>query len=70
MELTKREREVLPLLGLPYKDICKRLNIHEGTLKCHYMNLSYKFPDQPNKLCIVLEALKRGIITLDEIVTE
>jgi DNA-binding NarL/FixJ family response regulator len=69
-ELTKRERDVLPLLALPYKEIAKRLGITSPTVRCYIANLSYKFPEQPNKLCIVLEALKKGIITLDEIVTE
>ena len=70
IELTKREREILPLLGLPYKDIQCRLNLSEGTVKNHITNISYKFPEQPNKICILLKALKEGIITLDEIVTE
>ncbi len=70
MKLTNREREILPLLGLQSKDIANRLCIGTNTVKKHIQNLSYKFPDQPNKLCIVLKALKEGIITLDEIVTE
>jgi DNA-binding NarL/FixJ family response regulator len=69
-ELTKRERDVLPLLALPYKEIAKRLGITSPTVRSYIASLSYKFPEQPNKLCIVLEALKQGIITLDEIVTE
>lgn len=70
MNLTKREREILPMLALPYKEIASRLFVSECTIKCHIASISYKFPEQPNKLCIVLEALKSGIITLDEIVTE
>lgn len=70
MELTKRERQILPMLALPYKEIGKRLGITRPTVRCHIANLSYKFPEQTNKLCIMLEALKQGIITLDEIVTE
>lgn len=70
MELTKREIEILPLLALPYKDIAERLGVSCATVRSHISNLSYKFPDQPNKLCIMLEVLKLGIITLDEIVTE
>lgn len=70
MELTKRERQILPMLALPYKEISKKLCIEISTVRCHIASLSYKFPEQQNKLCIVLEALKRGIITLDEIITE
>lgn len=70
IKLTKKEREILPLLGLPYKDIARILGVGCPTVRSHISNLSYKFPDQPNKLCIMLEVLKLGIITLDEIVTE
>ena len=49
-ELTKRERDVLPLLALPYKEIAKRLGVTKSTVRCHIANLSYKFPEQPNKL--------------------
>ena len=70
MKLTKREREILPMLALPYKEIGAKLGVACPTVRCHIASLSYKFPDQPNKLCIMLEALKQGIITLDEIVTE
>ena len=70
MELTKRGRQILPMLALPYKEIARILVVTCPTVRCHIANLSYKFPEQPNKLCILLEALKRGIITLDEIVTE
>ena len=70
MNLTKRERQILPMLALPYKEIAKRLVVACPTVRCHIKNLSYKFPEQDNKLCSMLEALKRGIITLDEIITE
>lgn len=70
MKLTKKERELLPLLCLPYKDICKKLYISEGTLKSHITNLLFKFPEQKNKQSIVIEAVKQGIITLDEVVTK
>ena len=70
MNLTKREREILPLLCLPYKEIQKRMNLSEGTVKNHIMNLIYKFPPMHNRSCILIEALREGIITLDEIVTE
>lgn len=70
MDLTKREREILPMLALPYKEIAERLGVTCPTVRCHIANLSYKFPEQTNKLCIMLEALRRGIITLEEIVTE
>lgn len=70
MELTKREREVLPLICLPLKTIQERLNLSEGTVKNHIMNISYKFPPTHNRFCILIEALKEGLITLDEIVTE
>lgn len=70
MELTNREREILQLMALPYKEIAVRLGISCHTVKTHANNIIYKFPEQNNKLSVILEALKRGIITLDEIVTE
>ena len=70
MNLTKREREVLPLLCLPLKEIQERMNLSEGTVKNHIFNLTYKFPPSHNRFCILIEALREGIITLDEIVTE
>ena len=70
MKLTKREREILPLIALPQKEIQKRLNLSEGTVKNHIVNLTYKFPPMYNRTCILIYALKEGIITLDEIVTE
>lgn len=70
IELTNREREILPLLALPYKEIAVRLCVSSHTIKTHANNILYKFPEQNNKLSVILEALKQGIITLDEIVTE
>ena len=70
MELTKREREILPLLCLSLKAIQKRLNLSEGTVKNHILNMSYKFPKFENRFCILIYALQEGIITLDEIVIE
>ncbi len=70
IKLTKREREILVHACLPIKDVAERLGIEIVTVKTHLANISCKFPEQPSKFCILLEALKRGIITLDEIVTE
>ena len=70
MNLTKKERHILPMLALPVKDVAERLGIAKPTFFAHLTNISYKFPEQPNKFCILLEAVKQGIITLDEIVTE
>ena len=70
MKLTKRECEILPLLCLPNKQISNNLHISVGTVSTHISNISYKFPDQKNRYSIVLEAIKRGIITIEEVVTE
>ena len=70
MELTKRERELLPLLCLPHSKIRERLRISEGTLRAHITNLLFKFPEQKNKSSIVVEAIKRGIIKLEDVETK
>ena len=69
MKLTKREREILPLLCLSNKQICNRLHITDGTVKTHIYNIISKFPEQANRSSIVLEAVKCGIIKIDEVVT-
>lgn len=69
MKLTKREREILPLLCLSYKQMSNKLNISEGTVRTHISNIMFKFPDQENRFSVVLEALKIGLINLDEIIT-
>ena len=70
MKLTKKEREVLPFYCLPKKEIAKRLGVSIGTVNTHIAHISYKIHYHPNRMCVLLEALKQGIITLDEIVTE
>ena len=69
MKLTKREREIFPLLCLSYKQMSNKLNISEGTVRTHISNIMFKFPDQENRFSVVLEALKIGLINLDEIIT-
>lgn len=69
MKLTKRELEILPLLCLSYKKISCRLNIAEGTVKTHITNIMYKFPEQENRCSVVLEAVKKGIISINEVIT-
>lgn len=69
MKLTKREREILPLLCLSYKKISDRLNISEGTVKTHITNIMFKFPEQENRYSVVLEALKIGLIKIEEVAT-
>ncbi len=70
MNLTKREREFLTLSALPVNEVANRMGISKATVFSHLANISYKFPEHPNKFCILLEAVKQGVITLDEIVTE
>ncbi len=69
MQLTKRELEILPFLCLSHKEMAERLCISETTVQSHLTNLSFKFPEQKNKQSILIEAIKRGIISLDEVVT-
>lgn len=69
MKLTKREREILPLLCLPTQKISKILCISKGTVTTHIKNIMFKFPEQENRFLVVLESVKQGIITIDEVIT-
>ncbi len=70
MKLTKREREILPLLCLTTQKISNYLCLSEGTVKTHIQNIMFKFPEQENRYSVVLEAVKKGIITIDDVVTK
>lgn len=70
MKLTKREIEILQLAHLSSNDICEKLCIAPGTLKTHITNLSFKFPNCNGKASYQIEALKSGLIELDDIFNE
>lgn len=70
MKFTKRELEILPLLCMSNKEIGNRLYISEQTVKTHIYNIAFKFPEQENRCSILLEAIKQGIITIEEVVTK
>lgn len=70
MKLTKREREILPLMCLSNKQISEKLFISPRTASTHVVNIMYKFPEQENRYSVVLEAVKRGIITIEEVITK
>ncbi len=70
MNLTKRQREILCLAHLSYKEICAKLGIRKPTLQSHIVNIHLKFPTCESRHECQITALKEGIITLDEIVME
>ena len=67
-ELTPRETEVLRLLalGLSNRDIASALEVGEETVKTHIAHLLAKL-EVENRGQAVVQALKRGIISLEEL---
>lgn len=67
-ELTTREREVLRhvALGLSNKDIAEALSVGEETIKTHVGHLLGKLGVE-NRAQAIVQALKRGLVSLDEL---
>jgi NarL family two-component system response regulator LiaR len=67
-ELTDRERDVLRhvALGLSNKDIARALSVGEETIKTHVGHLLSKLGVE-NRAQAIVQALKRGLVSLDEI---
>jgi ATP/maltotriose-dependent transcriptional regulator MalT len=65
LPLTDREVEVLGLLGdgLSNKEICRRMNIGEATVKFHRKNLYRKF-DVSTRSRLIEEARTKGLINI------
>lgn len=68
MLLTNKELEVLRLLTLPNRVIARKLRISEGTVKSHIGALFSKFPTRKTRAGILVEAIKKGILSLEEII--
>lgn len=66
-ELTARETEVLRRLaqGLSNKEIAEALAISEETVKTHVSNVLAKL-DAENRAQAIVQALKRGLVSLEE----
>ena len=67
MFLTNKELEVLRLLTLPNRVIARKLRISEGTVKSHIGALFGKFPNQKTRAGILIQAVKDGVLILEEI---
>lgn len=67
-DLTARERDVLRLvaLGRSNKEIADELRIGDETVKTHVTNVLGKLMAE-NRAQAVVEALKRGLVALDEL---
>lgn len=67
-ELTPREREVLRLvaLGRSNREIAESLGVGEETVKTHVTNVLSKLMAD-NRAQAVVQALKRGLVALDEL---
>ncbi|MGB0387645.1 MAG: response regulator [Ardenticatenaceae bacterium] len=67
VKLTPREEEILGFLIKPltYRQIGKVLSISEETVRRHVKNVLVKL-NQPNRMQAVIEALKLGLISLED----
>ncbi|AMD87823.1 LuxR family transcriptional regulator [Actinomyces radicidentis] len=70
-ELTERELEVLRLvaLGLTNQELCDRLWLSMPTVKTHVSHLLAKTGAR-DRVQLVLEALRSGVVTMDEVLAE
>ena len=70
MKLTKREREILCLVHLPLDEIGEALGIKACTVRVHVRGIMNKFPFCINRHSCQIQALKDGVITLNDIEME
>ncbi len=68
MNLTARERQVLSMFTLSNQEISDKLCISLSTTKHHIHNIISKFYPSENRCQIVLQAVKEGVIGLEEII--
>ncbi|WP_407646532.1 response regulator [Actinomyces haliotis] len=70
-DLTERELEVLRLiaLGLTNQELCDRLWLSMPTVKTHVSHLLAKTGAR-DRVQLVLEALRSGVVTMDEVLAE
>lgn len=69
MKITNREKDVLRLLCLSNKEIADRLCISTGTVKTHIGALFEKFDCETNRTKILIQAIKKGVVELDELIS-
>ena len=67
MKISPREKQIICMLSLTTPEIAARLIISEKTVKTHIFNLFNKF-NTDGRTKIIIEALKKGIVTLEELV--
>lgn len=70
MKLTNREREVLCLAHYSIEEISEKLNIRPCTVRTYIVRIMDKYFLFENRHQCQIQALKDGLITLDEIVME
>lgn len=65
--LTHRERQAIRLLALRTKIVAKRMLCSESTAKFHLENAMIKL-DANNRAGAVVQALRLGVLSLDEVI--
>ena len=68
-DFSSKELEVLKYAALPIKEISLRLNLSEGAIKSR-LTSAVKKTNAQNRFMAQFEAIKRGLITIEEIITE
>lgn len=69
IELTKREKQIVPLLALTDKQIANRLGVSTSTVRTYIYNLSLKLCAD-SKITLLVTALKLGLVTSQELVID
>ena len=67
--LTKRERDVLPMMGMPTRWIAERLGVSVKTIEKYECSLRDKFK-VTSKVLVVVKSIKWGLVSIDELVLE
>lgn len=70
-QLTRREKEILKMLCLSNREIAKRLCISPFTVRTHVNHIFNKLIIlNSNRQTLLIEAVKRNLIKIEEVITE
>ena len=70
MNLSDREKEILLVSTLPYKEMSKRLYITVSTINTHVTNMLNRNPELINRHGILIKAIQEGLINPKDVITE
>ena len=70
IQISEREKEILLLSTLPYKEMSKRLCVSIPTINTHISHILNKNPEYTSRHSILIEAIKQGLININDVITE